>query len=144
MNEESPRLTVDVIIEVPGGIILVERKYPPAGWAIPGGFVEYGETVEEAARREMREETSLDLEGLRQFHVYSDPCRDPRGHTVSVVFTAKGRGRPVAASDAKRVGVFSIEQLPDSIAFDHRQVLMDYARWRCSSSAAEGNSSTAT
>jgi ADP-ribose pyrophosphatase YjhB (NUDIX family) len=134
MVAESPRLTVDVIIEIGGGIVLVERKYPPHGWAIPGGFVEYGETVENAARREVAEETSLDLEDLRQFHVYSEPSRDPRGHTVSVVFVAKGIGKPEASSDAKTVGVFRDDELPDAIAFDHREILMDYLRSRSAGS----------
>jgi ADP-ribose pyrophosphatase YjhB (NUDIX family) len=128
MDNRSPRLTVDVIIELRDGIVLVERKYEPHGWAIPGGFVEYGETVEEAARREVREETSLDIEELHQFRVYSDPSRDPRGHTVSVVFIAKGVGTPEASSDAKKVGVFRSDGLPSEIAFDHREILMDYAR----------------
>jgi len=121
-----PLVTVDIIIEYGGGIVLIERKNPPYGWAIPGGFVDYGETVEEAARMEAREETSLDLEELAQFHVYSDPARDPRGHTISVVFTAKGRGTPVAADDAKQVRLFREGELPEEIAFDHRQILNDY------------------
>lgn len=123
---KQPRLTVDIIIELNDGIVLINRKNPPYGWAIPGGFVDYGETVEEAAIREAKEETSLDIEELRQFHVYSDPKRDPRGHTVSVVFTAKGIGIPRAASDAEGIGVFKKENLPQNIAFDHRKILEDY------------------
>ena len=125
-DKKHPLVTVDIIIEYGEGIVLVQRRNPPYGWAIPGGFVDYGETVEQAAERETREETSLELEGLTQFHVYSEPDRDPRGHTVSVVFTARGRGTPVAADDAKQVRVFRQEALPEEIAFDHRQILNDY------------------
>lgn len=125
-NRKTPRLTVDTIIEVGDGIVLIKRKNPPPGWAIPGGFVDYGETLEEAALRETKEETSLELENLRQFHAYSDPSRDPRGHTVSVVFTADGTGTPRAASDAKEIGVFTQDNLPEKIAFDHRKILEDY------------------
>jgi ADP-ribose pyrophosphatase YjhB (NUDIX family) len=123
---KQPRLTVDIIIEIDDGIVLIERKNPPYGWAIPGGFVDYGETVEEAAIREAKEEISLDIKELRQFHVYSDPNRDPRGHTVTVVFIAKGVGVPKAASDAKGIRVFKKENLPPNIAFDHRKILEDY------------------
>lgn len=132
MNKEgrTPRLTVDIIIRVTDGIILIKRKNPPPGWAIPGGFVDYGETLEEAALRETKEETSLDLENLHQFHAYSDPSRDPRGHTVSVVFTADGTGTPRAASDAEEIGVFTQDSLPEDIAFDHRKILEDYFRKR--------------
>ena len=129
MEKKRPRLTVDIIIRIGEGVVLVERKYAPHGWAIPGGFVEYGETVEEAARREAKEETALDLEELAQFHTYSDPSRDPRGHTVSLVFTALGVGTPRAASDARAVGLFTSTNLPDHIAFDHRKILNDYFSW---------------
>jgi len=121
-----PPLTVDIIIEIGGKIVLIERKYPPLGWALPGGFVEKGESVEDAARREALEETGLVLENLRQFHVYSDPGRDPRFHTVTVVFTAHGTGTPQASSDAKILGVFKIDELPENIAFDHRRIIEDY------------------
>jgi 8-oxo-dGTP diphosphatase len=120
------RLTVDCIIEIGGKIVLIERKSPPLGWALPGGFVDEGETVEQAVRREMKEETNLSLEGLRQFHVYSDPDRDPRGHTVSVVFTARGEGELKAQDDAKGIGLFTEETLPGEVAFDHRTILKDY------------------
>lgn len=128
MEKRQPKLTVDIIIRVGDEVVLIERKYPPHGWAIPGGFVEYGETLEEAARREAKEETSLELEDLRQFHAYSDPSRDPRGHTVSVVFTAKGIGTPSASSDARAIGVFHSEDLPQSLVFDHRKILEAYFR----------------
>jgi 8-oxo-dGTP diphosphatase len=125
----SPHLTVDIIIQLhgfPHQILLVKRKYPPDGWAIPGGFVEYGETVEAAAVREALEETSLRIELARQFHVYSDPGRDPRKHTVSVVFIAAAQGTPVAGDDAASVQLFGRGTLPSLIAFDHRQILRDY------------------
>lgn len=120
------RLTVDCIIDLDGEVVLIERKNPPFGWAIPGGFVDEGETVEEAVGREMKEETNLKLVNLKQFHVYSDPERDPRGHTVTVVFTAKGEGELRAQDDAKNIGLFSKENLPHNIVFDHRKILMDY------------------
>jgi 8-oxo-dGTP diphosphatase len=125
----SPRLTVDMIIQMndsPDHVLLVKRKHPPEGWAIPGGFVDYGETVEEAAVREALEETSLQIKLVRQFHVYSDPKRDPRGHTVSVVFIASASGNPVANDDATEARVFTRNALPSSIAFDHLQILSDY------------------
>jgi ADP-ribose pyrophosphatase YjhB (NUDIX family) len=128
-NKERPRnpyLTVDVIIEVEGGIVLIKRKNPPPGWAIPGGFVDYGESLEEAAVREAKEETGLDIELIRQFHTYSDPKRDPRHHTVSTIFIARASGTPRAADDAKEVGIFTRDNLPEDIAFDHRQILEDY------------------
>jgi ADP-ribose pyrophosphatase YjhB (NUDIX family) len=121
-------LTVDIIIQVAGkGIILIERRNPPFGWAIPGGFVDYGETLEAAAVREAREETGMELVNLTQFHAYSDPSRDPRGHTVSVVFTAIGRGVPMAADDAKSLQIFPLERLPKQMAFDHALILADYS-----------------
>ena len=119
-------MTVDCIIDINNKIVLIERKNPPYGWALPGGFVDEGETVEDAVIREMKEETNLSLENLQQFHVYSDPLRDPRGHTVSVVFTATGVGEPKAQDDAKEVGLFTSDALPEDIAFDHRKILSDY------------------
>lgn len=129
----GPRLAVDIIIETEGGIVLVERKNPPHGWALPGGFVDYGETVEEAAAREAREETGLDVEGLKQFHTYSDPGRDPRGHTVSTVFVARARGIPRGGDDARTARAFPREALPGEMAFDHGKILEDYLeeRYRC-------------
>jgi ADP-ribose pyrophosphatase YjhB (NUDIX family) len=121
-----PRVTVDVIIEYEGGIVLVRRAHPPPGWAIPGGFVEYGETLEEAAVREAREETGLEVELTRQFHTYSDPERDPRGHTIGTVFVGRGRGGLQAADDAAEAIVFTRDRLPPEIAFDHRRILDDY------------------
>jgi 8-oxo-dGTP diphosphatase len=126
---DLPRLTVDIIIQMQGDarqIVLVKRKNPPAGWALPGGFVDYGETVEAAAVREALEETSLKVKLARQFHVYSDPRRDPRGHTVSIVFIATSEGDPVGGDDADEARVFDVNALPTEIAFDHRQIIQDY------------------
>ncbi len=127
--EETPRNplpTVDVIIETEEGIVLIKRKNPPYGWALPGGFVDYGESLEEAAIREAKEETGLDIELIRQMHTYSRPDRDPRFHTITTVYIARARGKPIAASDAQEVGIFTRDNLPQEIAFDHRQILMDY------------------
>lgn len=127
----TPRLSVDVIIELDQrGVVLIRRRNPPYGWALPGGFVDYGETLEEAAVREAREETSLQVRLVRQFHAYSAPDRDPRGHTVSVVFIASASGEPRAADDAREVGVFPLQQLPQPLAFDHAQILDDYRSGR--------------
>jgi ADP-ribose pyrophosphatase YjhB (NUDIX family) len=123
---KNPFLTVDAIIELNDGIILIRRKNPPYGWAIPGGFVDYGESLEDAARREAKEETGLDIDLIRQFHTYSEPGRDPRHHTVSTIFIAKASGTPKAADDACDVGIFTGDTLPEDIAFDHRKILEDY------------------
>jgi ADP-ribose pyrophosphatase YjhB (NUDIX family) len=122
----NPALTVDVVIHLPQGIVLIERKNPPHGWALPGGFVDYGETLEAAALREAKEETGVDLVDLKQFRAYSDPARDPRQHTVTIVFSANGRGEPKAADDAKHLQVFPLDHLPDKLAFDHEKILSDY------------------
>ncbi len=129
-TQGNPLLTVDVIIEVEGGIVLVKRKNPPPGWAIPGGFVDYGESLEHAACREAREETGLDINLVRQFHTYSDPERDPRHHTVSTVFIATASGKPKGGDDAKEARVFTRDNLPEEIAFDHRRILEDYFNGR--------------
>ena len=131
----NPVPTVDIIIEIEDGgekkIVLIERKNPPAGWAIPGGFVDYGESLEDAARREAKEETGLDVTLVRQFHTYSDPARDPRRHTMSTVFIATAKGKPEGADDALRAELFSLDKLPSPLAFDHAQILDDYrtGRW---------------
>ncbi len=125
-NLSSPIPTADLIIEYNRGIVLIKRKNPPEGWALPGGFVEYGESLEAAAVREAKEETGLDVELLRQFHAYSDPKRDPRHHTITIVFLAKAKGNAVAGDDAKEIGVFSKDTLPEQIAFDHRDIINDY------------------
>lgn len=130
---QNPVPTVDIIIEMRGsesGIVLIERKNPPFGWALPGGFVEYGETLEQAAVREAKEETSLDIELVRQFHAYSDPERDPRGHTITMVFVATAEGVPRARDDARAVAVFPPEKVGMPLAFDHRKILDDYIAWK--------------
>lgn len=123
----NPLPTVDIIIEMEkGGIVLIKRKNPPLGWALPGGFVDYGESLEQAARREAQEETSLKVQLKYQLHAYSDPERDPRHHTISVVFVAVASGEPRAADDAEEVGTFGRDFLPDKLAFDHQKILQDY------------------
>ncbi|MEE8547203.1 MAG: NUDIX hydrolase [bacterium] len=123
----NPFPTADIIIEIDGaGIVLIKRKNPPHGWAIPGGFVDYGESVEAAAVREAKEETSLDVELTRLLGVYSDPDRDPRFHTVSTVFVARASGTPIGQDDAAEARVFTRDNLPDDLAFDHRSILDDY------------------
>ncbi len=127
----GPYVTTDIIIEVAGGIILIERTNPPFGLALPGGFVDRGESLEAAACREAKEETNMDLEDLRQFHTYSDPARDPRFHTVTTVFTAKGIGRPQAGDDAKGLKIVPLSELRQlTYAFDHARVIDDYLRFR--------------
>jgi len=126
---KTPLLTVDVIIRYQGGIVLIERKNPPPGWALPGGFVDVGESVEEAAVREAREETSLNVRLIEQFHAYSSPKRDPRFHTVSVVFIGEGAGALEGRADARKAAVYTAADLPDVMAFDHGQIVKDYFRY---------------
>ena len=138
----SPVPTIDVIIEVQGeaggeGIVLIHRRNDPKAWALPGGFVDYGETLEQAAAREAREETGLEIEAVEQFHTYSDPRRDPRRHTISTVFTARGRGKPRAGDDAEKAEIFGQENLPRPLAFDHQQILQDYFTKRHSSQSTQ-------
>lgn len=130
-RQKNPFPTVDIIIELEGGgICLIERKNPPYGWAIPGGFVDAGESLEDAACREALEETSLNVRLRTQLHAYSDPKRDPRFHTVAVVFVAEAVGVPIAQDDAKNCGVFTEKTLPQPLAFDHARILKDYFRWK--------------
>lgn len=126
----NPTPTVDVIIEVPGGIVMIERGGTPGGWALPGGFHDEGETAEQAAVREAKEETGLDIQLLELLYVYSDPRRDPRKHTISVVYTAKADGTPQAGDDAKAAAVIDPENPPGPIAFDHASILADYLRFK--------------
>ncbi len=125
----GPYVTVDVIIEVSGGIALIQRSNPPFGWALPGGFVDYGESLEEAVKREAREETNLDLTEIKQFHTYSDPKRDPRFHTIGTIFIAKGKGTPKAGDDAQGLKIVKPEAINKlQLAFDHKQILLDYLK----------------
>lgn len=127
----NPTPTVDIIIEYEDrGLVLIERGKPPWGWALPGGFVDYGESLEAAARREAKEETGLEVELLGQFHTYSDPRRDPRQHNITTVYVARGSGRPRAGDDAGNLAVFQPENLPQVLAFDHAQILADYLKVR--------------
>lgn len=124
-----PPIAADVIAEIGDRIVLIERRNFPPGWAIPGGFVEVGERVEDAAVREAREETSLEVELRALLGVYSRPDRDPRGHTISVVYVGRARGEPRADDDAKGVGLFAPDALPAPLAFDHAEILADYLRF---------------
>jgi len=130
MRPKTPELTVDAIIELEDGIVLIERKYPPSGWAIPGGFVDPGESLLEAVKREAKEETNLDIEVIDLFHLYSKPWRDPRGDTVSAVYYCKATGTPKGGDDAAEAVVFSEKELPENIAFDHREILQQFFHWK--------------
>lgn len=147
-KHKNPIPTADIIIEITRqdgreGIILIERKNPPFGWALPGGFVDYGETLEQAAVREAKEETSLDISLKSQLHTYSDPGRDPRKHTISTVFIAAAKGKPIAQDDAQKIGIFTEEEITFSLAFDHSQILNDYfRRKRTPGSSSERGSGT--
>jgi 8-oxo-dGTP diphosphatase len=136
----TPSVAVDVVIELvdrPGRpIVLIERRNPPFGWALPGGFVDVGESLEQAAVREAREETSLMVRLKALLGCYSDPARDPRGHTVSPVYVAEAAGEPVAADDARNLAVFDPERPPSALAFDHARILEDYRRWRSTGESA--------
>lgn len=132
---KNPFPTVDVIIEIEEegiqkGIVLIQRKYPPHGWALPGGFVDYGESLEEAAVREVKEETSLDVQLKYQMHTYSDPKRDPRKHTITTVYVANAQGKPKACDDAADIRIIHPEKIEMPLAFDHEQVIQDYLEQR--------------
>jgi 8-oxo-dGTP diphosphatase len=129
----NPTPTVDALIEIegrPGSVVLIRRANEPHGWALPGGFVDEGEFLADAAVREAKEETGLDVELSELFHCYSDPARDPRQHTVSTVFCATARGEPVGADDAAEAVVVTEDTLPAPIVFDHGTILADYFAWR--------------
>lgn len=128
----NPVPTVDVIVEMddrPGQVLLIRRRNPPEGWALPGGFVDEGEPLWAAARREAMEETDLSIELEEQFFAYSDPRRDPRRHTITTVFIAAASGQPRAGDDAAQVAFFNEDDLPE-LAFDHSQILEDYFLYR--------------
>ena len=129
----TPFLTVDGIIKIfnPNfsGIVLIKRKNPPLGFALPGGFVDYGERVEEALKREMKEETNLDVKIEKLQGIYSDPNRDPRLHTSSTVFVCQANELPKAGDDAKEAFVFKLEEIPwDKLVFDHKKILEDFIK----------------
>lgn len=126
-QQAGPFVAVDCIIDINGGIVVIERSNPPFGWALPGGFVDNYESLEDAVRREMKEETNLELLDLKQFHAYSTPGRDPRFHTIGIVFTAKGKGVPKAGDDAAGLKVIKLDEIDKiNFAFDHRQIIKDY------------------
>ena len=126
---DGPYVTVDAIIELSEGIVIIKRSNPPFGWALPGGFVDYGESLEEAVKREAKEETNLDLIQLKQFHTYSDPKRDPRFHTIGTVFIAKAKGIPQAQDDAAELKVIKLNEIDKmQFAFDHKKILTDYLK----------------
>jgi O-acetyl-ADP-ribose deacetylase (regulator of RNase III)/ADP-ribose pyrophosphatase YjhB (NUDIX family) len=129
--KQGPFVTVDAIIEINDAIVLIKRRNPPFGWALPGGFLDYGESLEQAVIREAKEETGLSLTQVRQFHTYSAPGRDPRFHTVSTVYIAKGKGEPKSGSDAASLKVVKIKDLENyDFAFDHKEIIEDYLQQR--------------
>lgn len=134
MGHRNPVPTVDLVIQSLAEdssprIVLVKRRNPPLGWALPGGFIDYGESVEEAAVREAREETGLEVRLLKLLSVYSRPDRDPRQHTISIVFVAQASGRPRPGDDAEEALLFSRDNLPTPLCFDHDQIISDYFHW---------------
>ncbi|MGD1904386.1 MAG: NUDIX domain-containing protein [Leptolyngbyaceae cyanobacterium] len=134
MTYRNPAPTVDLIIELIDRphrpIVLIERRNEPLGWALPGGFVDYGESVETAAVREAAEETALRVTLVEQFYLYSAPDRDARQHTISIVFIATATGQPTAGDDAKGLAIFEPWQVPTNLCFDHDRILRDYWQYR--------------
>jgi 8-oxo-dGTP diphosphatase len=125
----NPVPTVDVLLQTPEGLVLIRRSNPPEGWALPGGFVDYGERVEDAAVREALEETGLHIVLDDLFYVYSDPRRDPRQHTLTVVFISHASGPPIGGDDAAEARAFPLDALPSPLVFDHGQIVADYKVW---------------
>lgn len=129
--QSGPFTTVDAIIEINNGIVLIQRSNPPFGLALPGGFVDYGESLEEAVKREIKEETGLEITELKQFHTYSDPKRDPRFHTIATVFIAKAKGKPKAGDDAASLKIVKLNEIQNlNFAFDHKEIIQDYLRYK--------------
>ena len=128
---KNPVPTVDCVIELSGErVVLIRRKNPPLGWALPGGFVDEGERLDVAAVREVKEETGLDVELVEQFFTYSDPSRDPRRHTLSTVFIGRAQGEPQGADDAAEARAFPVDALPRELCFDHGTILADYLTYK--------------
>ncbi|RME14155.1 MAG: NUDIX hydrolase [Bdellovibrio sp.] len=132
MKPQTPLVAVDILIRMAdrkgSSIVLIERRHPPYGWALPGGFVDVGERLEKAAIREAQEETQLKVNLICLLGCYSDPRRDPRGHAISVVYIADAEGCPEAKDDAKNIGLFDLDHLP-SLVFDHNLIMKDYRHW---------------
>ncbi len=129
-HPRNPYPTVDVVLEAEGGIVLIERAHEPKGWALPGGFIDYGEAPADAARREVMEETGLAVELTELLFVYGAPDRDPRQHNLSVVYVGRADGEPKGGDDAARAGVYALDALPSPLCFDHAQIIADYRRFR--------------
>jgi 8-oxo-dGTP diphosphatase len=142
VSYRNPTPTVDVLIEVTGGLVFIRRKNPPLGWALPGGFVDEGETVEAAAVREAREETGLHVRLTDLLYVYSNPARDPRSHTLSVAFVCNAQGTPRALDDAIDVVIAPAETPPQPLVFDHAQIVADYVRYKSTGERPDPSSGT--